>query len=127
MVPGKPNDPPPLAEVKTACEIEKLDLEKQVLRRQLSGPGPVTAWLQATAVPIALLGAAITLYLGVNQIRQSEQNRAAERFDKALSRLASRDEKDRLTGLAGLRLFLGDANSPFQLEALQYLVNALYQ
>jgi hypothetical protein len=111
---------------KTASEIEKLDLEKQLLRRQLSRPGHAMEWLKAAAIPSALLGAAIALYVGFNQIRQSELNRDAERFDKALSRLAGVEASDRITGVAGLRVFISDSRSPFQTQALEYLVDHLY-
>jgi hypothetical protein len=42
---------------KAALETEKLTLEKRLLQRQLSRQGLVLSWLQATSVPVALLGA----------------------------------------------------------------------
>ncbi|HLJ87634.1 MAG TPA: pentapeptide repeat-containing protein [Candidatus Angelobacter sp.] len=82
-------------------------------------------WLKAAAVPAAILGAAITLYIGLGEIRQAEQNRDADRFDKALSRLASGENSHRVTGVAGLQLFADDSKSPLQAQALVYLVKAL--
>jgi hypothetical protein len=71
-------------------------------------------WLKAASVPVANLGAAITLYVGFGQINQADENRSADRFDKALSRLASEKANERITGVSGLRLFVNDSKSSLQ-------------
>jgi hypothetical protein len=109
---------------KLDLESEKLKLEQTALRRQLSPPGTLMEWLKAATVPAAVLGAAITFYVGFGQINQAEQNRNADRFDKALTRLASKESNERITGVSGLRLFVNDPKSNLQLPALDFLVNA---
>lgn len=110
---------------KTALECEKLALEKQLLQRQLSVQGLLMAWVQAAAVPVALLGAILAFFVGFGQLRQSEDNQVADRFDKALTRLASRRPEERMTGVSGLELFLSNSNASLQKQALQFLVNGL--
>jgi hypothetical protein len=122
--PSSRRDTSPGIEDKTHDEIEKIRLEKRLLERQLSSAGLVMEWLKAATVPAALIAAAITFLVGYGQITQSVQSRDADRFDKALSRLASEKANDRLTGVAGLRLFADDPTSPLRVPALQFLVNA---
>lgn len=99
--------------------------------------GYALEWIKAGTVLAALIGIATTLYIGQRQAetaqstadRQSkdaEESRAADRFDKALSRLAERDNPGaRMSGVAGLRLFLIDSRPTHQREALHYLVTLL--
>lgn len=128
---------------KFRLEMEKIAIDKVLAQRQLAWPGVVLEWVKAGSVFAALVGIAVTLFLGQqqsqnaqlasvraadaarNQTRQSEENRAADRFDKALSRLANPDIGVRLTGVAGLRLFLKDDNARHQEEALHYLITAV--
>jgi hypothetical protein len=112
-------------EDKEAIATEKLLLEKQLLRRQLSTRGLLMAWLQAGSVPVALLGAVLAFYVGFGQLQQAANNQTGERFDRALTRLANERSDERLTGVAGLNLFLSDRNSSLQRQALQFLVNRL--
>lgn len=109
---------------KAALEIKKIQLETQLLTIQLSPSGRAMEWLKSVSVPVAVLGAAITLYIGFGQIKQAEENRNADRFDKALSRLASEKANVRITGVSGLRLFVVDSSSSLQLPALSFLINA---
>jgi uncharacterized protein YjbI with pentapeptide repeats len=112
--------------VKIRLENQKIRLEQRLLKRQLSKQGLAMEWLKSVTVPVALLGAAITLYVGFGQINQSEQNRLADRFDKALVRLASDKLNERITGVSGLRLFvIGPESTSFRGPALHYLVNAV--
>jgi hypothetical protein len=132
-------------------ELKKAPLETKTLTRQLSLGAAVLEWVKAGSVFAALVGVAATLYLGQQQTkiaqqqavnaqeaannareaaeRQSadaEKNHAADRFDKALARLAEKDNiQARLSGVAGLKLFLTDGNSAHQKEALHYLITAL--
>jgi uncharacterized protein YjbI with pentapeptide repeats len=110
---------------KTALETGKLSLEKRLLERQLSVPGLLMAWLQAASVPVALLGAILAFFVGFGQLRQGADNQAADRFDKALTRLASERPDERMTGVSGLELFLSDGSPLLQKQALQFLINGL--
>ena len=110
---------------KPSPETNKLLLEAELLRRQLSPRGALMAWLQAASVPVALLGAILAFFVGFGQLRQGGDNQAADRFDKALTRLASERPDERMTGVSGLNLFLSDGNSLLQNQALLYLVNGL--
>ena len=110
---------------KDKLETEKLLLETQSLQRQLSVRGVLLAWLQAASVPVALLGAILAFFVGFGQLRQGADSQAADRFDKALTRLASERPDERMTGVSGLNLFLNDASSPLQSQALQFLINRL--
>lgn len=112
-------------EEKIVLETEKLQLEQQLLRHQLSRTWLTMEWLKSATVPAAILGAAITLYIGFGQIEQMEKNRSADRFDAALSRLSDSSTIERLTGVSGLRLFLVDGDTRLRKNALQYLVNAV--
>jgi hypothetical protein len=141
-----PREPPPedLADVETrlrvtklSADLDKLQLEKRSLERQLSWQGVALSWLQGATVLVAIIGIGTTLYLGQQQTRvavsaareqaaQAEENRAADRFDKALGRLANQNDVGvRLSGVAGLRLFLSDGNSQHQSEAVHYLITAV--
>ena len=111
-------------EEKAVLESQKLRLEQQLLNRQLSRMGLAMEWLKSATVPAAIIGAALTFYVGFGQIKQAEQNRNADRFDKALTRLSSVTTVDRLTGVSGLRLFLADGDMRIRKNALQFLVNA---
>ena len=108
---------------KNALETEKLLLEKQLLQRQLSKQGVVLSWVPAITVP--LLGVIVALLVGFLQWHQGADNQTNERFDKALSRLASQRPEERITGIFGLDLFLGESNELLQKQALVFLVNAL--
>src|ERR1700739_3835150 len=110
---------------KEAIAAEKLLLEKRLLQRQLSTQGTLITWLQAASVPVALLGAILAFFVGFGQLRLGADNQAAERFDKALARLASERSDERLTGVSGLNLFLDDRSPQFQRQALYFLVNRL--
>jgi uncharacterized protein YjbI with pentapeptide repeats len=110
---------------KLNLEKRKLQLEIRSLSRQLSWRGLALEWLKSAGVLAALLGVGVTLYIGFGQIRQSEQNRSAERFDKALTRLASEKSSERITGVSALRLFLSERDTSLQAQALHFLVNAV--
>lgn len=122
---------------KPDLELQKLALEIKFLARQLSWQGNTLEWIKAGTVFAALIGVAATLYLGQEQARlaqiasskqatQIEEGRAADRFDKALSRMADRtDVGARITGVAGLRLFLTDGVDQHQRDAVHYLVTAI--
>jgi hypothetical protein len=103
---------------KIAPEAEKLSLEAQLLRRQLSPQGVMLSWLQATSVPVALLGAILAFFVGFGQLRQGADNQADNRLDQALTRLASQRPDERMTGVSGLNLFAMDGTELLQTRAL---------
>ena len=125
-----PADPKPaqsngLADAEARQRIAKLELENKALSRQLSWHGILVEWLKATAVPVTLLGAVLAFYVGFRQLRQSEQNRLGDRFDKALTRLASKNPTERITGVSSLRLFMfGEGQSLIRASA-HSLVDAI--
>jgi hypothetical protein len=122
---------------KLLLETEKIKFETKALKRQISWHGTALEWVKAGSVFAALIGIAVTLYLGQRQTtlaqlaaqtqsEQAEANRAADRFDKALTRMADRENAaSRMTGVAGLTLFLTDGSVQHQRDALHYLVTAL--
>jgi hypothetical protein len=90
----------------------------------VSAQGVILEWLKASTVPAALLGVLVTFMVGSGNLRESQENRVADRFDKALARLASANARERVTGVFGLKLFLGERNPEHQRQALHYLVDA---
>jgi hypothetical protein len=107
---------------------EKLELETRLLAWQLSSAGRALEWLKAASVFIVIVGVAVSFYVGRGQIRQAEENRNADRFDKALSRLANAGEPiQQVTGVYGLRVFAFDPTSSLQAAALNSLVAALHK
>jgi Pentapeptide repeats (8 copies) len=110
---------------KLSFELAKLRLEIRSLRRQLTWYGTLMEWLKASAVPVTLLGAVLAFYVGFGQLKQSEQNRVSERFDKALERLASKDPIERITGVSGMRSFIKGDDRALQGYGLQSLIDAM--
>jgi len=110
---------------KLDLEIRKLQLETLSLSRQLSRLGFTLEWLKSAGVLVALIGVGVSLYIGFRQARQVEQDRLNERFDKALTRLASDKVNERITAVSGLGLFLTEHNKSLQGPALHFLVNAV--
>lgn len=117
---GKSSEPLATPEL----ENEKLKLEVRLLERQLSTKGMALEWFKSGTVLVALIGVAVTLWVGFGQVKQAEQNRISERLDKALTRLASEKPNERMTGVSSLRLFLGERDSSLKAQALSFLVDA---
>lgn len=114
-----------LQDVEARARIEKLELEKGVLRRQLSSKFLWLEWAKALAGPVAILGLLWTIFVGYKQLNQAMWSRDEERFDKAISRLGSTNSLERLTGLAGLKLFLEPSQKGRQEATLNFLINVL--
>ena len=110
---------------KLKLEREKLQLEHHLLRRQLSKQGVWLEWLKAATVPAALIGVLVTSIIGFDQVRQIEENRAADRLDKTLTRLASDRVEDRIPAVSSLGLFLNEPDERRRAVGLQFLVNAI--
>jgi hypothetical protein len=107
-------------------EQDKLQLERVSLRRLVSWHGTLLEWLKAATVPAALLGVLVTFLIGTGQVRQAEEGRAADRFDKALTRLASKHPGERITGISGLRLFLLEPDHlSSHATTMHFLIDAL--
>jgi uncharacterized protein YjbI with pentapeptide repeats len=110
--------------LKRTLEVEKLALERKALERQLSLQGVLINWLQVASVPVALLGAVLAFFIGYGQLRQGQDTQVSERFDRALTHLASDKWQERMAGVSGLELFFYD-NTPLQKQALRSLINGL--
>ena len=104
--------------------IVKIKLEQDQIRKQLSRSGRIMEWLKASAGVAAILGLFITSFFSWQQIRQGSVSRDEERFDKAITRLGSQNASERLTGLAGLQLFLTKSQEAKHEATLLFLVNA---
>ena len=74
---------------------------------------------------MTVVGFAVTIILGLQQLDQSRQSRDDERFDKAVARLAGSTSAERLSGVAGLGLFLDAQHEARHRATLRFLVNAL--
>ena len=122
---SKPGENAELELDKIHLEVDKLALEVRVLRHQTSMTGRFLGILQASAVPAALLGVLVTFIIGTNQVKETEENRTAERFDGAVTKLASDKASERLAGASGLSLFVSAGNREWNAPALQYLINAV--
>jgi hypothetical protein len=80
---------------------------------------------KAIAGPVAVLGLMWTIVVGISQQGALQQSKEDERFDKAVTRLAGPSPTERLTGLAGLQLFLEPEYKSRHRGTLSFLVNAL--
>lgn len=88
------------------ASLEKLRLETQVLRQQLSPQFRFLEWLKALTAPIAILAFVWTIATGFDQLRQEHVARDREAFDRAVTRLGSDKAGERLTGIVSLEAFL---------------------
>ena len=93
--------------------------------RQLSGQGQLIEWLKALAVPMTIFGAIVAYSIGYGQLSQSEENRVTDRFEKALTRLSSKNPTERITAVTSLGLFLSDNDPEHQSYSLRALVDAM--
>jgi len=115
--------------------IAKLRLEQDLLKHQLSRSVIVLDWLKAATAPVAFVALLWTAMSGYDQMKQTRRAAIDDRFDRALGRIASADVKQRVTGVAGLKQFVGGSSlaSQFSLissysrerDALFYLATAL--
>jgi uncharacterized protein YjbI with pentapeptide repeats len=117
--------------VEAIARIEKLDLEhtklrleQRALERQISRQGYVLEWLKALAVPAALLGVIASFVVGTGQLEQLAEGQAAERFERAITRLSSVRPNDRIAGISSLRIFLSGSDVGRQAAVLDFLINA---
>jgi uncharacterized protein YjbI with pentapeptide repeats len=118
-VSAAPVNPPPDPEAR--FRLEKLELEIAALRRQIKIPELV----RVLTGPVAVIGVVVTVILGSLQLHQANQSRDDERFDKAISRLAAANPAERLSGIAGVELYLDPQQKTRHRPALRFLVGAL--
>ncbi len=110
---------------KLEVEAGKLELETRKLQFDLSWKARVFAGMTGIGALATSLGIIGTLWLGINQLRQTQISRDDERFERSVSRLASQSANERLTGLAGIQQFLTSSDPSRQESTLTYLVNAV--
>jgi hypothetical protein len=65
------------------------------------------------------------VWVGSRQIDEARNAQDNDRFEKALTRLASKNSTERLTGISGLRIFLDGSNQPRDTAIVRFLVDAL--
>ncbi|HEY2117589.1 MAG TPA: pentapeptide repeat-containing protein [Candidatus Acidoferrum sp.] len=97
---------PPTVDEQKEASLEKLRLETQVLRQQLSAQFRFLEWLKALTAPIAILAFVWTIATGFDQLREEHVARDREAFDRAVTRLGSDKAGERLTGIVSLEAFL---------------------
>jgi hypothetical protein len=124
---------------KRKLEIEKLSLEQKVIQWQSSGQARIIEWIKAISaaltvfsVIVAIIATYVTyktasdqLQVARSQFQLSEKQHADEQFDKVLTRVANQEPNQRMTGVAGLQLFLDSTDPQHQKQTLHFLVNAL--
>jgi hypothetical protein len=116
---------PPAPDNEALERTEKVRLENQVLRRQLTRRFLWLAWAKAITGPAAALGLVFTMYLAWSQREEARRARDDERFERAIARIGSTQVPERLTGIAGLEQFLKSSEPERQAKSLQYLVNGV--
>ena len=103
----------------------KLRLETRLLIQQLR---PRTWCLEVAKVvigAITIFGLIGTFILGLRQIDEARKSRDDQRFDQAVARLGSPAPTVRLSGVAGLGLYLQPQEKARQRATLRYIANAL--
>lgn len=121
MSAAPPNLPPPPDDPEVQLRQEKLRLEITFIKRQLKIPELV----KVLTGPVAVIGVVVTVVLGSLQLHQANQSRDDERFDKAITRLAASTPGERLSGIAGVELYLDPQQKIRHRPALRFLVGAL--
>jgi uncharacterized protein YjbI with pentapeptide repeats len=116
-----PQESSPAIGTNEDLSLRKLQLETLELEQKTSGWSRFLEFLKAAA-GIAALAA---LFVGFLQLRDARRSRDDERFDRAVSRLGSASATERLSGVAGLELFLEPGHSERHRATLRFLVNAL--
>jgi uncharacterized protein YjbI with pentapeptide repeats len=82
-------------------------------------------WFKLITAVIALAGIIWTVYSGSRQLDDARQSRDDDRFDKAITRLAGSTAAERLSGVAGLGLYLEPQQKLRHRPTLRFLVSAL--
>ncbi len=127
--PAGPPIPPAPPDPEEALKHDKLELEIKQLRQTISFRNWILQLIQVLTPPIttaiALAALIWTIHAGIVQMGQTQNAQDQDRFDKAISRLGSQSVNERLTGTAGLSLFLGKGQESRHGAALRFLASAL--
>jgi uncharacterized protein YjbI with pentapeptide repeats len=119
----------PVPDPDAALKTRKLELEIQQLQRATSEKSWTLELLKTWApllTAIVAIGALIwSINAGVKQANLTQSGQDQERFDKALSRLGTASISERLTGVAGLSLFLTPDQRSRHAATLRFLATAL--
>jgi uncharacterized protein YjbI with pentapeptide repeats len=99
----------------------KTELESKLLEQQLSKPFEVREWLKA----LTGLAAIAALLAAFFQLQQNYYQRAEDRLERAIARLASSNMSERLAGLSTLRIVLDEGPSSQRRIALSALANSV--
>ena len=76
-------------------------------------------------MPVAVLSLIATIAIGLRQIDTARRAQESERFEKLISRLASKERSERLSGISGLQLVLRGSDRERDEQTLLFLVKAL--
>lgn len=106
-------------------EQRRLALEVLALERKASWQGRLVELLQAAAIPATIISVAFSVFFSLSQLHRADDARIDDRFDKALTRLASDQQAVRISGVSGLRLFISNGEASRRAEAVQFLIDAL--
>jgi len=132
--PGTPAPgPPPPTDPDAASKTRKLELEIRQLERTMSEENwkleRLKAWgpfLTAALTAVVALSAFFwSITSGWKQMTLTQNAQDQDRFDKALTRLGSASVSERLTGAAGLSLFLTSDQEQRHAATLRFLASAL--
>jgi uncharacterized protein YjbI with pentapeptide repeats len=126
--------PPPLVPASApdhdaALKTQKLQLEIDQLKQAISNENHFPERWKSWATLLAAVGAfatfSWTVHAGIKQLNQTQNGQDQDRFDKALTRLGSSSVRERLTGAAGLSLFLTGDQEARHGATLRFLSSAL--
>jgi hypothetical protein len=109
-----------------ALSPEKLRLEVESLRRELSVRNNWMEWMKAASGPVAVLGLIVSTIITSLQMGAAREAGLEDRFQKQVAHLGASSPTEKLTGVAGLSFILGDrTEAKRHQEAVSFLVNAL--
>jgi uncharacterized protein YjbI with pentapeptide repeats len=121
--PPPPNPPP--SDPEALLRARKLELEIQQFERESSILERFKVWTPSLTALVAIGALAWTINAGITQLHQTQNAQDQDRFDKALTRLGSTSVSERLTGAAGLSLFLTNDQQERHAATLRFLATAL--
>jgi uncharacterized protein YjbI with pentapeptide repeats len=119
LVPASTADPD------AALKTKKLELEIDQLSQATSFLERWKSWATLLAAVLAFATFCWTVNAGIKQLNQTQNGQDQDRFDKALTRLGSSSVRERLTGAAGLSLFLTNGQEGRHAATLRFLSSAL--
>ncbi len=124
--PSAPQGGETVIDIEADLQIEKLRLEVESLRHKLFHRNDWMEWMKAASGPVAVLGLVISTILAALQMGAAREAGLEDRFQREVAHLGSSSTSERLTGVAGLSLILGDGlQAKRHREAVSFLVNEL--